>query len=232
MSIQQMRNISIFIISLFCCFIAIQLNAQEKKAKTDLAKTLLLNGVTVQADLASLASSFLTNGQNYSMEGSVQVDLKHKYYPIFELGFGGANKVTTDNVGFKTNGLFGRLGVDINLISQKKDAKPTNNLFLAGVRLGMTSFAYNISNLQITDGYWGGTEIINYPNQLSTKIWFEVVVGVHVEIIKNIYMGWTVRNKNLISQDVAGQPAPWYIPGFGLNNGTNWGVSYTLGYHF
>ena len=226
-----MRSISIFIISLFCCFIAVQLNAQEKITKDSL-KILLLNGVTVQADLASLATSFLSNGQNYSMEGGVQVDLKHKYYPIFELGIAGANKVTADNVGFKTNGLFGRLGVDINLINQKKDAKPTNNLFLAGVRLGMTSFAYTISNLQITDTYWGGTEIINYPNQLSTKIWFEVVVGVHVEVIKNIYMGWTVRNKNLISQDVAGQPVPWYIPGFGSNAGTNWGVSYTLGYHF
>jgi hypothetical protein len=210
----------------------IPLNAQDKKTTISPTKALLLNGITVQTDLASLVSSSLSNGKNYSMEGALQADLKHKYYPIVELGFAGANKVTTDNANFKTNGLFGRLGVDINLITQKKDSKPTNNLFLAGVRLGMTSFAYSISNMQITDNYWGGTEIINYPNQLSTKIWFEIVVGVRVEVIKNIYMGWSVRNKNLLSQDIAGKPAPWNIPGFGLNTGTNWGLNYTLGYHF
>jgi hypothetical protein len=45
-------------------------------------------------------------------------------------------------------------------------------------------------------------------------------------------MGWSIRDKNLISSDVTGAVAPWYIPGFGLNNGTSWGLNYTLGYHF
>ena len=45
-------------------------------------------------------------------------------------------------------------------------------------------------------------------------------------------MGWTIRDKNLISSDVTGEVAPWFIPGFGVNNGTSWGFNYTLGYHF
>ena len=53
-----------------------------------------------------------------------------------------------------------------------------------------------------------------------------------MEVFKNFYMGWYVRDKNLISTDVSGEPSPWYIPGFGLNNGTSWGFNYTVGYHF
>ncbi|HEY5589928.1 MAG TPA: DUF6048 family protein [Paludibacter sp.] len=205
---------------------------QEKKKESTLPKVKLLNGFTVQVDVASLLTTALIHGDSYSMEAGVQFDLKKKYYPIVELGFAGADKISNENVGFKTNGLFGRVGVDINLIKPKKDSKPTNNLFLLGARLGMTNFAYDITNVKITDNYWGGTESPDYMNQKSTKVWFEIVAGVRVEVYKNVYMGWTVRNKNLLGQDAAGKVFPWYIPGFGINTSNNWGVNYTVGYHF
>ena len=209
------------------------LNAQEKEKKiSDFTKSMFFNGVTVQADIASFATSVFTNGERYSMEGGVQIDLKHKFYPIVEIGFAGANKLSTSDISFKTNGLYGKIGFDFNLLKQKKDSKPTNNLFLAGLRLGMTNFKYNISNILISDDYWGESNIIDYNNVSSTKIWFEIVVGIRVEVVKNIYMGWSVQNKNLISQDISGAPTPWFIPGYGLNNSSNWGVSYTIGYKF
>jgi hypothetical protein len=213
-------------------FSTLQLNAQVKKEKKEQPKPLELNGISVQGDIASLANTVITNGERYSFEGSVQAELNHKFFPIFEAGFAGANKTSPIDINYSTTGLYGRLGVDFNLLKKKKDSKPTNNLFLAGLRLGVSNFNYNISNIAITDDYWGGTQIINYSNQTTTKIWFEIVAGIRVEVLKNIYMGWMVRNKNLISQDVTGQPAPWYIPGYGINNSSNWGVSYTIGYKF
>jgi hypothetical protein len=210
----------------------IGVGAQEKKKGSEFTKTLLLNGITVQADIASIVGSILSKGETYSTEGSVQIDLKHKYYPVVELGFGGANKLSADNVGFKANGLFGRIGVDINLLKQKKDAKPSNNLFLAGARIGVSNLSYDVTNVSITDNYWGGTEILNYQNQSATKVWFEIVAGVRVEVFKNIFMGWTVRNKNLLNQDTEGKISSWYIPGFGISTSSTWGFSYTLGYRF
>jgi len=191
-----------------------------------------MNGFTVHADLGALAIPSLSNNVLYSMEGGLQLDLKHKIFPTIELGLAGANKVTPDNSVFKTNGLFERIGVDFNLRKKKPDSKPTNNLFIAGVRLGTSHFSYNVTNVAVTDEYWGGSQILNFTNQATTKVWYEFVVGVQVEVIKNFYMGWTIRNKNLISQDTPGKVAPWYIPGFGQNNGANWGFNYTLGYHF
>jgi hypothetical protein len=212
--------------------VVITVNAQKKIISSpDTIRIPLYNGFTIQADLASAATSAIST-ETYSYEAGIQVDLKHKYYPIFELGFAGANKTTTDNIGYITNAPFGKIGLDFNILKKKKDSKPTNNLFLAGFRFGMSNFNYRLTNVTITDNYWGGSEVVFKDANTTTKIWWEIVAGVRVEVVKNFYMGWTIRNKNLISQDVAGAVAPWYIPGFGINNASNWGFNYTLGYHF
>lgn len=228
-----MRRILVFISSFLLCLIVSTTNAQKKKQIIVLPdSTKLLNGFTVHVDAASLVTSTVITSSTYSTEGGIQMDLRHRIFPTFEIGMAGANKLTQDNSRYKTNGLFERIGVDFNLGKKKKDTKPTNNLFIAGLRIGMSKFNYDISNLTVTDNYWGGSETVNYLNQPATKIWYEIVAGVQVEVFKNFYMGWYVRDKNLISTDASGEPSPWYIPGFGLNNGTSWGFNYTVGYHF
>jgi hypothetical protein len=230
-----MRRIFVYISSILLCLLLTTVSAQKKKNKPIVVppdSTVWLNGFTVQADVGSLITSTLMSGDSYSSEAAIQMDLKHRIFPTFELGVAGANKLTPDNIGFKTNGTFERLGVDFNLRKRKIDSKPTNNLFIAGLRIGMSHFNYNVTNVQVTNDYWGGSVPLNYMNQTSSKIWYEIVVGVQVEVLKNVFMGWTIRNKNLISQDIPGVIAPWYIPGFGQNNGSNWGFNYTLGYHF
>ncbi len=227
-----MRSILKYTISFVLLLNLSNVGAQEKKNEEKETKPALLNGLTVQVDVASLAYNFISKGETYSTEASIQANLRNKYFPIVEVGFGGADKMTADNIGFKTNGLFGRVGFDLNLLKQKEGSKPTNNLFLAGVRLGFTNFLYDVSNVVVADDYWGTTEILNYNNQSATKVWYEIVAGVKVEVIKNIYMGWTVRTKNLLNQDKEGNVSPWYIPGFGINTSNTWGFSYSIGYNF
>jgi len=225
-----MLRIFTYISSLFFCLMVFPLQAQKTSKVVEIDNTPLLNGVTIQADIASLIGSALLSKETYSSEIGVQVDLKQKFFPILELGYAGANKTSIDNVSFQTKGMFSRLGVDFNLLSPKKDQKPSTNLFLAGLRLGMSSFKYDLNNLVITDNYWGGSEILNYPNTSNIKIWYEIVLGIRVEVVRDLFMGWSVRTKNLINQDVTGQISPWYIPGFGINNGSSWGLNYTIGY--
>jgi len=45
-------------------------------------------------------------------------------------------------------------------------------------------------------------------------------------------MGWTVRNKSNLGEKVMGEMTPWYIPGFGKNASSAWGVNYAIGYMF
>ena len=62
-----------------------------KKKVKEIDNTPLFNGISIQADAASLLSPLLSSGERYSYEAGLQVDLIHKYYPVFELGFAGAN---------------------------------------------------------------------------------------------------------------------------------------------
>jgi len=231
-----MQRIFVYLISLSSILLCLPVNtvmAQKKKQITVPAdSTRWLNGFTVNVDVASLVTSTFVSNGIYSSEAGIQLDLKHKFFPTLELGVAGANKVSNDNINFKTNGVFERFGIDFNLRKKKPDSKPTNNLFTAGIRLGMSNFNYNVTNVSLTDTYWGGSEIINYPTQNTTKLWYEFVVGVQVEVIRNLYLGWNLRVKNMLSKDITGAVSPWYIPGFGQNNASNYGFNYTLGYHF
>ena len=227
-----MQRISVYISSLILCMLTVNVEAQKIKKADITDQTPLFNGLTIQPDVASIVSSLLSTGETYSYEAGIQIDLKHKFYPVVEMGFAGANKTAANNINFKTNGLYGRIGVDLNLLTPKKDEKPTTTLFLAGVRLGMSSFPYNISNAIMTDDYWGGNQSINYSDKIATKLWYEIVIGMRVEVTKNIFMGWTVRNKSLLSQDTTGEVTPWYVPGYGINTENNWGISYVIGYKF
>ncbi|MDD3078262.1 MAG: DUF6048 family protein [Paludibacter sp.] len=207
---------------------------QDKKQKQDTVKTFFFNSIRVELDVAPLVTSFLSSTGNYTYEGAIQASLKNKYYPIFEAGFAGSDHTsTTSDIRYTTSGPFGRIGIDFNLIKPAKNAKPTNNLFLAGVRLGYSNFNYNLYNVVITDDYWGVTQTYNYDNLNSHKFWFEVAAGIRVEIIKNIFMGWTARHKSMISKVDSGDFDPYYVPGFGVNSGTgNWSFNYCIGYKF
>ncbi|MDR3651694.1 MAG: DUF6048 family protein [Paludibacter sp.] len=227
-----MQRILKYTSSLILCMLVYSSLAQKEKKLPPVNTAPFFNGVIVQADVASIAGSIFSNGTTYSYEASAQADFKHKLLPVIELGYAGANKLSTENIGFKTNAPFGRIGIDLNLLTPKKDARPTSNLFIVGLRLGMTNFKYNISNIIITDDYWGGTQPISYNNISTTKVWYEIVAGVKVEVLKNVFMGWTVRSKSLLSNDAAGNISPWFIPGFGTNNGNNYEISYTIGYRF
>lgn len=228
---QSIYKYIIFSIVLVCC--VSPLNAQTKDTKTDSIPKIWYNGIRAEIDVAPLISTFLGNNETFSYEGGVQADILHKYYPVVEIGFGGADRTTSTDVRFTTSGMFGRIGLDFNLMKPKAAAKPSNNVFLAGARIGFSNFNYSMTNVVITDDYWNENTILNYNNEPVTKVWFEVVAGMRVEVIKNIYMGWTVRNKHTLGQSLTGEMNPWYIPGFGKNlSGSNWGVNYSIGYKF
>ena len=227
-----MQRIFVYISSLIICTLIVNVNAQKVKKADNTNQIPFFNGLTIQADLASVVGSILSNKESYSYEASAQIDLKHKFYPVIELGYAGANKTGNNNINFITNGLYGLIGVDFNLLNTKNEDKPNSNIFLAGVRLGMSGFPYSISNAIISDDYWGGNSTINYYDKISTKIWYEIVVGMRVEVSKNIFMGWNIRNRNLLNQDTSGDVTPWFIPGYGISSDNNWGISYVIGYKF
>ncbi|OIP83345.1 MAG: hypothetical protein AUK44_05430 [Porphyromonadaceae bacterium CG2_30_38_12] len=210
------------------------MQAQNKKLVADSAVVKAsFRGVRLDVDIVPLVSSFLYHGERYNYEAALVADMKHKYFPTIEIGYGGANKSTLVGFHFKDAGVFTRLGVDFSLVKPPKDKKPSPNLFFAGMRLAFSTFTYSYSNLVIQDNYWGQQVTKDFNDIRASKLWFELTAGMRVEVVKNIFMGWTVRRKILLNQDELGNVYPWYIPGFGLKGeGQNWGVNYALCYKF
>lgn len=221
------------IFSLLFVFGFSQAYGQTKPLQRDTVKARFFNGVRLDVDLVPFATKFLSTNETFSYELALQTDLKHKYFPVVEVGYGGADKISSSNIGYKTSAVFGRVGLDFNIMKEKKSVKPTNNLFIAGVRVGFSNFKYNITNVTIANDYWGENLNMNYVSIPASKVWIEFVAGMRVEIFKNVFLGWTVKNKSISSEEVSGKFTPWYIPGFGKNTGSaNWEVNYSVGYKF
>lgn len=194
-------------------------------------KASFFNSLRIDLDVAPVLTTFLNKGEIYSFEAAVQAELFKKYFPVFEIGYGGANQITASDIHFKGNGMFYRFGMDFNIIKNKEDAK-YRNYFLVGARLGYNHQAYSIDNVTVGGGLWGDGTLKNYE-QSQSFFWYEIAAGLRVEVFTNAYIGWNVRIRNLIGKDKAGKLKPLYIPGYGINGeGSVWGFNYLIGYKF
>jgi len=211
------------------CFCADLFSEDEKGELED--EIGFYQGFKVELDAYSLVMSAI-NKDTYSFEANVQVNLKERFFPILEMGFAGANKTSINGYGFKTNGLFTKIGVDYNLLKPNLRGTTMHKYFFVGGRYGFSRFSYDITNIAIDNGYWGGENIRNFENQKLTKHWLEVVAGLRVEILENVYIGWNVRLKMPLGKGDSGEISPWFVPGIGIVNAGNWAFNYTVGYKF
>lgn len=244
---------TVTIVSLFCLFLTdLPLQAQQprsgvrptsqksskKEVKVDTIP--LYNGTYVGVDLFGIGSK-LFGGDFMSSEVNVRVNLKNKFIPTLELGYGQTDTWSEHGIHYKSGAPFFRIGADYNTMSKKKQK---NSYLYVGARYGMSSFKYDVSSLpfvdpiyggsmanpSLIDGIWGGSLPYDYNGLKATVQWFEIVAGVHVQIYKRFYMGWAIRMKYKMSESVSEHGNPWYVPGFGKYDSSNIGVTYTLIY--
>ena len=153
--------------------------------------------------------------------------LKDKWFVGAEAGFENTS-FTKREFDYKTNGTFIKAGLEYNLF--KVEEANNNDNILVGFRYGYAWQEHTCDRFTIIDGYWG-----DYQGALGTNAvnshWMEIVFGLRSEVLKNFYMGWSIRLKQLLISDHAGVLEPYTIPGFGkFDNKTNLGFTYTLEY--
>lgn len=185
-------------------------------------------GTTVGVDIFGLGNKLL-GGDYASTEISVEVNLKNRFVPVLEIGYGTTN--TTDdetNIHYKASAPFARIGMNYNFFFRK----PYLPGFLyGGFRLGYTSFKYDVEAPATHDPNWGTPEVpLHYEDVKTNVTWGELLVGVKVKVYQSFYMGWSVRYRTQFSLKKGEHSEPWYIPGYGTNESTNLGVTYSLIY--
>lgn len=189
-------------------------------------ETPFYNGTSVSIDLFGVGSK-LFGGDFLSSEVAVEVDLKHMFFPIIEVGYGTTDKTDdTYNIHYKSSAPYARIGVNFNTMWKKK----TESYIYAGLRYGFSAFKYDVQSPSLVDDIWGGEVPFSQTGVTSRSQWLEFLVGVKAEIFKNFQMGWSVRYRARLNAKDNIYSTPWYIPGFGSNKSSNIGVTYNLIY--
>lgn len=210
-----------FIISLLCLCSAL-VGAREY------ADTAVYQGLSIKLDLATpVIEAARSGGQIQDYEIAMNVRLAKRWYPTLELGYAQAD-AGADGGHHRGYGGFGRIGLDISAL--KKGV--SENCLMVGVRVGTSGQAYQLTEVIPRVDYWpAGT--VSYLNQHHWDAWGEIVAGCQVQIWKGLQMGWYVRMKVLFTRtDKNNGPLPYYMPGYGFRNDTNWGLNYYIGWKF
>ncbi len=226
-----MKHTLKFIFSLSFVFVSIIGTAQEEKKKDSVAPKTEKFGIRVGVDLFKLTRSFYEdNYRGIELVGDYR--LTKKYFIAAELG-NESKTVDELNLNFTTEGTYLKAGFDYNAYENWLDME---NMIYLGLRYGVSSFSQTLNEYQIynTDPYFNEGEI-SYPGEkfegLSAQ-WVEVVAGIKAEVLKNVYVGFSMRLNYLISNNKPESFDNLYIPGFNrtYNGKFGAGFNYTVSY--
>lgn len=200
----------------------------------------LYNGLTIGVDLLGAGSKVL--GSDFlSTEVSLDANLKNRFFPVVELGFGTTDTRNEQGTHYKSSAPYFRLGMNYNTMYKKNNS----GFLYVGLRYALSSFSYDISSTDVNDPIWGTsvgninlkdeiwgvyTPSFNHEGLKGTMHWFEFLVGIQVHIFKEFHMGWTVRMKYRLKDSHSEYGNPWYVPGFGKYDSSSIGLTYSIIY--
>ena len=132
---------------------------------------------------------------------------------------------------FTVNGNYLKLGADFNIYGNWYGEQ---NFITVGGRYAFSSFDQTLNSFRVfnSNRFFNPTdftELITTPeefNNLSAS-WIEVVLGVKIELFKNIYANATIRLGYLVSNKEDERFPNLYIPGFNrVTDGSDVGFNY------
>lgn len=218
---------------------------EEEKAKKALkeykySEIPFLKGISIGYDL--MGPIYKVYSDDYiSHEIAVDFNLKNRFFPVVELGYGIADKWGDKGIHYKTKAPYARIGLDYNFFYKKRH----NNILSLGIRYAFTSFDYEVHTMPIIDDITG--EIIEYPSiwdditqeyykgKLGTNFsgrmhWLEFVANVRTRVFYNFHMSWSFRLRSKLSSKSDEGAQPWYVPGFGIYKSMRFGINYSIIY--
>ena len=225
-----MKHTSKFTFSIILILLSFLVNAQQKKTDS-IPPKIERFGIRFGADLFKLTRSFYD--KNYKgIEFVGDYRLTKNYYLAAELG--NENKTTEDDrLNTTAKGTYIKAGFDYNSYENWLDMR---NMVFIGLRYGASSFSQQLNSYKLynTSTYFPEAPTVvsgEKFNGLSAQ-WLEVVVGMKAEVLKNIYVGFSVRMNKILSNTKPENFDNLYIPGFNRTYNGDFGVgfNYTVSY--
>ena len=190
-------------------------------------------GLRIGGDAFKLARSFYDN--EYSgFEVNADFRLNKKIYIAGEIGI--EEKITTtDFLKSTASGSYLKGGIDYNLYQNWLDME---NMIFAGFRIGAATFSQDINGFTIYDvnnAFWGQQFSSEEGEKFSNlnALWTEVIFGTKVQVLPNLFVGFNLQLKFLLSNNQPDNFENLYIPGFNRtysNSSFGAGFGYNISY--
>ena len=195
----------------------------DKKLTAQKDTVAFFRGVAVSADVVGLAQLAFSDYGQY--EAALRINLKDRYFPVFELGYGTADSDNpTTNLKYKTSAPYWRVGMDFNIAKNKHDAYRV----YAGARYAMTYYKFDVVGSGLKDPVWGDDVDYNVKGMKAYYHWMEAVFGVDAKIAGPLRLGWSVRYRRRIAHDYGNIGKTWYVPGYGKQGGSRLGGTFNI----
>ena len=227
------RYFSSFILIVLLSFSGI---AQQNEPAKDTVQYKEKFGIRAGIDLSKPLRTLLDD--NYSgLELVGDYRVYKNYYIAAELG---TEKRTFigDNIETFTNGSYIKVGGDYNAYENWKEMQ---NAIFIGVRYGFATFSQTLDQYQIyTSSDYYGPDIREDNTETTglTASWAEVMIGIKVEVLNNLFLSANVQLKRRIGQNSPSNFDNLAIPGFGrtydsgeFGAGYGYSISYLIPFY-
>ena len=217
--------ISALLISLPLLLAATSANAQKIVIQSEPDTVPMFRGIAVGADLFGAIQRQVSDYGQY--EANLRVNLRDKYFPVFELGIGDADHQddAVTGISVKTRAPYGRIGCDFNVLRDKHG----DYRAYVGFRYAYSSFDFKLSHPGVEDPIWGG--VAEYgTDETCNSHWFEGVFAVDAKVLGPLRLGWSVRYRRRIVAPDCSVGDVWYIPGFGRSKKTCIGGTFNIAF--
>ena len=188
-------------------------------------------GVRVGIDLYKLTRA-LYDKDYKGIEFVGDYRLTKKYFLAAEIG--NENKTTDDTrLNSTTKGSYLKAGFDYNAYQNWLNME---NIISVGLRYGFSTFSQQLNSYKIYNAnpYFGEIPPIPSDQKFSglTASWIEVVAGVKAKVFNNVFVGFSLQLKRLVSNKRPDNFGNLYIPGFNRTYDGDFGVgfNYTVTY--
>lgn len=188
-------------------------------------------GVRVGVDLYKLTRA-LYDKDYKGIEFVGDYRLTKKYFLAAELG--NENKTTDDTrLNSTAKGSYLKAGFDYNAYQNWLNME---NIISIGLRYGFSTFSQQLNSYKIYNAnpYFGEVPAIPSGQKFNglTASWIEVVAGVKAKVFDNVFVGFSLQLKRLVSNKEPDNFENLYIPGFNRTYDGDFGVgfNYTVTY--
>lgn len=218
---------------LMCLFLSVASFAQNDSLQpietgSDSLKIKQKYGLRIGGDLGKLIRSFIDDDYTgFEVNGDYRIT--KKWYLAGELG---AEEKTTDVefLNATTKGTYFKLGADYNAYENWYGME---NMIYGGLRVGASTFSQTINSYGVYSNsqYWAPQFTTNEAVEYSSlsAIWAEVITGIKVELLNNLFLGANLQFKYMITQDQPDNFENLYVPGY---NKTYDSGSFGFGYGY